>query len=125
LTVTGYLDDWYAAIAAWLPCTDGQGTADVAPGNQTFGGKLPYTWQLSVAQILFDFANLGRGEAGPLFPYGYELEPDVTGASLALAEKPAEALAAGERSRGNASEVGAPPLRVALFKCGRSVAEGD
>ena len=49
----------------------------------------------------------------------------MTGASLALDEKPAEALAAGERSRGNASEVGAPPLQVVLFKCGYSVAEGD
>lgn len=125
LTVTDYLDDWDAAVAAWLSCTEGQGIADVAPGNQMFGGKPPCTGQRSVAQLPFDFANLRRGEAGPLFPYGYELEAEATEASLALAEKPAEALEAGERSRGYSSEVGALPLQVVLVKYGYSVAEED
>lgn len=71
--VTDMLDSWDALVAAWLPGTEGQGVADVLFGDAPFTGKLSYTWPRSADQLPFDFANLGEGEDGPLFPFGYGL----------------------------------------------------
>ncbi|MCA9875400.1 MAG: glycoside hydrolase family 3 C-terminal domain-containing protein, partial [Anaerolineales bacterium] len=73
LVITDRLDSWDALVAAWLPGTEGQGVADVLFGDAPFTGKLSYTWPRSADQLPFDFANLGEGEEGPLFPYGYGL----------------------------------------------------
>jgi len=73
LVVTDMLENWDALVAAWLPGTEGQGVADVLFGDAPFTGKLPYTWPRSADQLPFDFANLGEGEEGPLFPFGYGL----------------------------------------------------
>ena len=49
------------------------GVADVLFGDKPFTGKLPYTWPRSNDQLPFDFKNLGTGDQGPLFPFGYGL----------------------------------------------------
>lgn len=74
LIVTDRIDDWDALVVAWLPGTEGQGVADGLFGDRPFTGKLPYTWPRSVKQLPFDFKDLGTGENGPLFPYGFGLE---------------------------------------------------
>lgn len=74
LVVTEQLPDWDALVAAWLPGTEGQGLADVLFGDKPFTGKLPFTWPRSNDQLPFDFTNLGEGEQGPLFPYGFGLK---------------------------------------------------
>ena len=75
MVVTDPLKQWDAFVAAWLPGTEGQGVADVLFGDKPFTGQLPYTWPRSNDQLPFDFKNLGSGEAGPLFPFGYGLVP--------------------------------------------------
>jgi beta-glucosidase len=73
MIVTEPLKHWDAFVAAWLPGTEGQGVADVLFGDKPFTGKLPYTWPRSNDQLPFDFKNLGSGDQGPLFPFGYGL----------------------------------------------------
>ena len=73
MVVTDQLKNWDAFVAAWLPGTEGQGVADVLFGDKPFTGKLPYTWPRSNDQLPFDFKNLGTGDQGPLFPFGYGL----------------------------------------------------
>ena len=73
MVVTEPMKQWDALVAAWLPGTEGQGVADVLFGDKPFTGKLPYTWPRSSDQLPFDFKNLGTGDQGPLFPYGYGL----------------------------------------------------
>jgi beta-glucosidase len=68
LIITEQIDDWDAAVAAWLPGTEGQGVADVLFGDYSFTGKLSYTWPRSMEQI-----PLGSGSGEPLFPFGYGL----------------------------------------------------
>ena len=75
MIVTEPLKQWDAFVAAWLPGTEGQGVADVLFGDRPFTGKLPYTWPRSNDQLPFDFKNLGSGDQGPLFLYGYGLTP--------------------------------------------------
>ncbi len=73
MIVTDQIDGWDAFVAAWLPGTEGQGVADVLFGKRPFTGKLSFTWPRSMAQLPFDFSNLGTGDQGPLFPYGFGL----------------------------------------------------
>jgi beta-glucosidase len=73
LIITEKIKNWDALVAAWLPGTEGQGVADVLFGDQGFRGKLPFTWPRAAEQLPFDFENLGTGEDGPLFPYGFGL----------------------------------------------------
>ena len=54
-----------AMVVAWLPGSEGAGVADVLFGDEPFGGRLPYTWPVSVAQLP------GADAADPLFPYGF------------------------------------------------------
>jgi beta-glucosidase len=75
LIITDQLPAWDAAVAAWLPGTEGQGVADVLFGDYPFTGKLSYTWPRWNTQLPFDFTNLAtQGCAAPLFPFGYGLE---------------------------------------------------
>ena len=64
----GLADAW---VAAWLPGSEALGITDVLFGNLPFTGRLPYTWPRSIDQLPFDFANLGSGDNGPLFPFGF------------------------------------------------------
>jgi beta-glucosidase len=68
LIITEQIDGWDAAVAAWLPGTEGQGVADALFGDYPFTGKLPYTWPRSMDQI-----PLGSGSGEPLFPFGHGL----------------------------------------------------
>lgn len=63
-----------AAVAVWLPGSEGEGMADVLFGDAPFTGKLSYTWPRSVTQLPFDFEHLpANGCDAPLFPRGYGL----------------------------------------------------
>lgn len=73
LIITEQLPHWDAFVAAWLPGTEGEGVADVLFGDRPFTGKLSFTWPHSVDQLPFDFNNLGAGDNGPLFPFGFGL----------------------------------------------------
>lgn len=66
-----YLDDWDAAVMCYLPGTEGRGVANVLMGKAAFRGKLPMPWYESTDQI-------GRDEC--MFPVGYGLETEKTGA---------------------------------------------
>ena len=57
-------------IAAWLPCTEGDGVADVLFGDYNPTGKLPYTWPRTAEQLPL---SLDDEDADPLFAYGYGL----------------------------------------------------
>jgi beta-glucosidase len=72
LIITDWIDDWDAAVAAWLPGTEGDGVADVLFGVEPFVGKLPYTWPKSIDQVPLS-ALVASGEE-PLFPFGFGLE---------------------------------------------------
>ena len=63
-----------ALVAAWLPGTEGQGVAEVLFGDYNFGGKLPFVWPASMAQV--PLSRLENQE--PLFPLGYGLTTDLT-----------------------------------------------
>jgi beta-glucosidase len=69
LDIASQLGGWNAALAAWLPGTEGAGVADVLFGDYNPTGKLPMTWMSSVSQQPI---NDGDGKA-PLFPLGFGL----------------------------------------------------
>ncbi len=60
------LPDWDAAVACYLPGTEGDGVASVLVGETPFSGKLAMPWYRSVADI-------GKQDAKPLFDLGYGL----------------------------------------------------
>jgi beta-glucosidase len=69
LDIAAQLPNWNAAVAAWLPGTEGQGVADILFGVAQPTGKLPMTWMNSVSQQPI---NDGDGQT-PLFPFGFGL----------------------------------------------------
>ena len=74
LDIADHLDQADAWVAAWLPGTEGQGVADGLFGDSPFTGKLPFTWQRTLAQLPFDFTALASdGSGAPLFPAGFGL----------------------------------------------------
>ncbi len=68
LIVTGEISGWDAALAAWLPGSEGEGVADLLLGRFRPTGRLPCPWPRTLSQIPF-----GTGEGAPLFPAGYGL----------------------------------------------------
>ncbi|KAI3457727.1 hypothetical protein Pfo_014390 [Paulownia fortunei] len=77
LVVEPYLPRMDALVAAWLPGTEGQGVADVLFGDYGFTGKLPRTWFKRVDQLPM---NVGDEHYDPLFPFGFGLTTQPTGA---------------------------------------------
>jgi beta-glucosidase len=77
MIVTEQLGQMDALVAAWLPGSELLGITTALFGDQPFTGKLPYTWPRSMDQLPFDFAHLGSGDKGPLFPFGYGLDTAV------------------------------------------------
>jgi beta-glucosidase len=74
LDIAPHLSSWNAALAAWLPGTEGQGVADVLFGDHNPTGKLPVTWMASSSQQPI---NDGDGKT-PLFPLGFGLSYQPT-----------------------------------------------
>ena len=64
------LDENDALVASWLPCSEGEGVADVLFGRRPFTGKLPVTWPRSVAQ---EPINVGDADHDPLYAFGFGL----------------------------------------------------
>jgi beta-glucosidase len=63
-----------AAIAAWLPGSEGDGVADVLFGDYAPTGKLGHSWPSSMAQIPINEDRLGPDtKAEPAFAYGFGL----------------------------------------------------
>ena len=74
MIITDQLPLMDACVCAWLPGQQGEGIADVLFGERPFTGRLPYTWPRSIAQLPFDFEQLGEGVQASLFPYGFGLK---------------------------------------------------
>ncbi|HZM81172.1 MAG TPA: glycoside hydrolase family 3 protein [Candidatus Limnocylindrales bacterium] len=68
LDIGAQLPGWSAAIASWLPGSEGAGVADILFAKAKPSGKLPVTWPADGGQP----ANDGDGKAA-LFPFGYGL----------------------------------------------------
>jgi beta-glucosidase len=71
LVITEEMPAWDAVVAAWLPGSEADGSAEVLLGRYPFQGRLPYTWPRDMAQIAAGRSGDGRP---PLFPYGYGLQ---------------------------------------------------
>lgn len=48
LKISDQIPNWDAAVASWLPGSQGQGVADVLFGNYPFVGKLPVKWNNTI-----------------------------------------------------------------------------
>jgi beta-glucosidase len=59
-----------AAVAAWLPGSEGAGVADVLYGDATFTGRLSRSWPKDATPLPF---NEDSFPYDPLFPYGFGL----------------------------------------------------
>ncbi|HEU4319963.1 MAG TPA: glycoside hydrolase family 3 protein [Acidimicrobiia bacterium] len=66
--ITDHVDSWDAAVAAWLPGSEGAGLTDVLFGDVPFTGRLPLDWPASV-----DDLPLGSSPNPPLFQMGHGL----------------------------------------------------
>ena len=74
LMISDLLPSWDAAVAAWLPGTEGQGVADVLFGDVYPAGRLAHTWPLGTNQLPI---TVGDEPYDPLFAfdYAYRIEP--------------------------------------------------
>ena len=123
MIVTDPLETADAFVAAWLPGTEGAGVADVLTGDYPFTGKLPFTWPRTMDQLPFDFANLGTGDQGPLFPQlrphgrqvgriGWVHSKPVVGAGFPWLTKPALDGSSARRQAPRDAEKPAPTPRT-------------
>ncbi len=77
-----------AFVAAWLPGTEGGGVADVLIGkrdgatNHDFKGRLSFSWPATVDQV-----TATRGDATPLFAFGFGLTYASDGELATLSEE--------------------------------------
>ncbi|KAF8009359.1 hypothetical protein BT93_J0375 [Corymbia citriodora subsp. variegata] len=76
VTITPFVPQIDALVAAWLPGSEGDGVADVLFGDYGFTGKLPRTWFKTVDQLPM---NVGDPHYDPLFPFGFGLTTKPTG----------------------------------------------
>jgi beta-glucosidase len=68
LIITSELPKWDAAVASWLPGTEGEGIADVLFGNQPFTGRLPLPWPASIKQLPIQLSGKSSDGTTTLFP---------------------------------------------------------
>ncbi len=68
LIITDELKKWDAAIAAWLPGSEGGGVADVIFGDAPFTGKLPLPWPRSIVQLPLAPGGTTKDGTQALFP---------------------------------------------------------
>jgi beta-glucosidase len=83
-----------AAVASWLPGSEGAGVADVMFGDKPFTGRLPQTWPRAIAQ---EPTNVGDATYDPQYPFGWGLRTDAPASRAAAA---AAALPAGPAKDG-------------------------
>jgi beta-glucosidase len=86
LIVTDRLAKMNAAVASWLPGSEGAGVADVMFGDKPFTGRLPQTWPRSLTQ---EPINVGDTTYDPQYPFGWGLRTD---SPIARAQSAAGAL---------------------------------
>lgn len=73
LFITNQIPSWDAAIAAWLPGSEGGGVADVLFGEVQFKARLPITWPLDLQQVPTNVDGSTRDGTNPLFERGFGL----------------------------------------------------
>lgn len=73
LIITNLLPSWDAAVAVWLPGSEGQGVADVVFGNAPFSGTLPLPWPRTIEQLPMTFEGRSHDGSAALFPRGFGL----------------------------------------------------
>ena len=73
LIITDQIKSWDAAIAAWLPGSEGGGIADVLFGNRPFTAKLPITWPANIQQVPTKADGTTKDGTQPLFKRGFDL----------------------------------------------------
>lgn len=101
MIITNEIQGVDAAVAAWLPGTEGDGLAQVFFGDYNFTGKLSFSWPASMAQIRNGFVG---DNPNVLFPFGHGLNyetqaspsTDAPSAAPNQAESPAPSQAATE-----------------------------
>jgi beta-glucosidase len=88
LPISDRLGEMNAAIASWLPGSEGAGIADVLFGDKPFTGRLPMTWPKTLAQ---EPINVGDASYDPQYPFGWGLRTDspATRSATAAAALPA------------------------------------
>jgi beta-glucosidase len=72
LFITEQIGGWDAAVAAWLPGSEGGGVADVLFGSQPFTGSLPLPWPADAEQLPIGLYGTANGSS-PLFDRGHGL----------------------------------------------------
>jgi beta-glucosidase len=73
--ITDQLPGWDAAVAMWLPGSEGQGVADVLFGKRPFTGKLPLPWPASLQELPINVDGTTKDKTTPLFRRGFGLTP--------------------------------------------------
>lgn len=73
LLITDQIQNWDAAVAAWLPGSEGSGVADVLFGEAPFLAKLPVTWPASIQQVPVGSDGSTKDGSRPLFDRGFGL----------------------------------------------------
>ena len=73
LIITDDIPRWDAAVAAWLPGSEGQGVADALFGIAPFTGTLPLPWPRSTEQLPMTIEGQTRDGSAVLFPRGFGL----------------------------------------------------
>lgn len=73
LIITSELPKWNAAVAAWLPGSEGAGIADALFGTSLFTGTLPLPWPRTIGQLPMSPDGGGHDGTDPLFPRGFGL----------------------------------------------------
>lgn len=73
LLITDELARWDAAVAAWLPGSEGAGVADVLFGTAPFSGTLPLPWPRAMEQLPMTADGRAKDGSAPLFPRDFGL----------------------------------------------------
>ncbi len=67
ILIANEIPGWDAAMAAWLPGSEGSGIADVLFGDEPFRGKLPLPWPANIEQLPTNANGSTRDGTKPLF----------------------------------------------------------
>ncbi len=74
LIITDEIPSWDAAVAAWLPGSEGAGVADVLFGDKAFRGKLPLPWPARISQLPISPSGKTQDGSVSLFPRSFGLK---------------------------------------------------